>query len=257
MLHMHRLLLASLIVPSTLTTFAWGPTGHRAIGAIAEQHLTKKARKAVHLLLGTESIALAGNWMDDIRSDNAYDDTHDWHWVTIPDGGTYAASEKNAKGDVVEAIERMKAMLRSDTVPLDRKRVALRMLIHLVEDLHQPLHVGRGTDKGGNDFQVQWFKKGSNLHRVWDSEMIERKELSFTELAASIDHATPIEIAAWQGGGTALWAEEAMQFRGRIYPKETGADLGYEYLYRNWPLVQQQLVKGGIRLAGVLNDLFR
>lgn len=246
-----------LLFGYTAQVLAWGPTGHRAIGAIAEKHLTKKARKAVQRILGTEDLAIASTWMDDVRSDDAYDHTHDWHWVTIADGSTYAAMEKNPDGDVVETIGRMRGLLLSDTATAAHKREALRTLVHLIGDMHQPLHVGRGDDKGGNDFQVQWFKKGSNLHRVWDSEMIERKDLSYTELAASLDHATASEIASWQAGSTAQWAEEALQYRARIYPAESGTDLGYEYLYQNWSLVEQQLLKGGIRLAGVLNEAFR
>lgn len=250
-----RLLCLAALLPCF--ALAWGPTGHRVVGAIAEHHLSRKARKAVKRILGAESLAIASTWMDEVRSDSAYDHTHDWHWVTIPDGQTYALSEKNPKGDVVEAIDRMRTLLRSDTVPLERERVALRFLVHLVGDLHQPLHVGRGDDKGGNDFQVQWFKKGSNLHRVWDSEMIDQAGLSYSELAESIDHPSPVEVAAWQKGSVADWAQEALALRAQVYSAHKGDDLGYAYQYREWPLVQQQLEKAGVRLAGVLNAVFR
>lgn len=248
-------ILFPLIVP--IAAMAWGPTGHRTVGLVAEHHLSGKARKAVYRILGTESMAMASTWMDDLRSDHAWDHVRDWHWVTIPDGSTYAASEKNPNGDVVEAIGRMQALLRSDTVPLDRKRVHLRMLIHLVGDLHQPLHVGRGDDKGGNDFQVQWMKKGSNLHRVWDSGMIDLEDLSYTELAAAIDHPTKEQMKTWQQGAVAQWAEENVRLRPDIYAVERGADLGYVYKYHNWPVVQEQLLKGGIRLAALLNAIFK
>lgn len=239
-----------------LRVSAWGPTGHRTVGEIAEHHLSRKARKAVHRILGDERLAMASTWMDDVRSDRAYDATHDWHWVTIPDSSTYAASAKNPHGDVVEAIGRVQAMLRSDTVPLERQRIYLRMLIHLVGDLHQPLHVGRGDDKGGNDFQVQWMKKGSNLHRVWDSEMIDLDGLSYTELAASLDHPTLEQCRTWRQGSVAQWAEEAMALRPRIYAVQRGDDLGYAYKYQNWPTVQEQLLKGGMRLAAILNAIY-
>ncbi|MFT3885111.1 MAG: S1/P1 nuclease [Flavobacteriales bacterium] len=239
-----------------LTALAWGPTGHRTVGEIAEHHLSKKAAKAVQRILGDEGLAIASTWMDDVRSDSTYDGTHDWHWVTIPDGSTYAASVKNPDGDVVEAIGRMQALLRSDTVPLERQRIHLRMLIHLVGDLHQSLHVGRGDDKGGNDFQVQWMKKGSNLHRVWDSGMIELDGLSYTELAASLDHPSAAQCNAWKQGTPAQWAEEALALRPRIYAVQRGSDLGYAYKYRNWSVVQEQLLKGGIRLAAILNAIY-
>ena len=256
----HRLtfmLLAALLpvlLPNAL--YAWGPIGHRAIGQVAAQHLSPKARKAVQRLLAGQSLAMASTWMDEVRSDSSYDHVRDWHWVTIPDGGTYATSEKNPDGDAVEAIERVKVLLRSDTVSPTRKAEALRFLIHLIGDLHQPLHVGRGDDKGGNDFQVQWMKKGSNLHRVWDSGLIELQELSYTELAAGLRTPSKVELRAWAQGTTAQWAEEALLLRPRVYSVERGAELGYAYSYANWPLVREQLLKAGIRLAAVLNEVF-
>jgi hypothetical protein len=236
---------------------AWGPTGHRVIGHIAEQHLSARAKKAIEEILGHESLAMASTYMDEVRSDTAFDNTRDWHWVTIPDGDTYDTSEKNPNGDVVEAIERMKASLRDrNTSPEDKKR-DLRFLVHLIGDLHQPLHVGRGDDRGGNQFQVRWMKQGSNLHRVWDSGIIDLQELSYTELAQSLEPVTPELKAQWQKGTTAEWAQESLQWRAQIYAVEKGDDLGYEYSYKNWPLVREQLRKGGVRLASVLNAIFK
>jgi hypothetical protein len=239
-----------------LTLFAWGATGHRVVGAIAADHLTKKASKAVQDILGDESMAIAATWMDEVRSDPADRYMRDWHWVTIPDGETYATAEKNPKGDAVGTIGRMEQLLKSDTVPPDRRRMYLRILIHLVGDIHQPLHVGKGDDKGGNDLQVRWFKKGSDLHRIWDSGMIDEYGLSYTELAASLDHATPAQITAWQKGDAASWAQECLAFRPAVYAVQKGEALGYDYQYRNLPIVKAQLLKAGIRLAGVLNALF-
>ena len=250
----HALLPLLLLQPSS--AFAWGATGHRVVGSIAEQHLTRKARKAVLRILGNESMALAATWMDDVRSDHAYDYTHDWHWVTIPDGSTYATAEKNPHGDAVEAIGRMATALKSDTLSPERQAFCLKVLIHLMGDLHQPLHVGRGDDKGGNTFQVRWFQKGSNLHRVWDSGMVDQSQLSFSELARSLGHGNAQELKDWTKGTAADWAQEDLAFRPVIYDLEPGAEIGYDYQYKNWPLVQEQLLKAGIRLAGVLNAIF-
>ena len=248
--------LLPMLVLQPFTAFAWGPTGHRVVGQIAEDHLSTKAQKAVHRILGDESLATAATWMDDVRSDHAYDYMRDWHWVTIPDGSNYTAAEKNPDGDAVEAINRMVTALKSDTLSPARQLFCLRVLIHLVGDLHQPLHVGRGDDKGGNSFQVQWFGKGSNLHRVWDSGMIDEEGLSFSELAAALDHVNNVRMQQMVRGKAADWAQENIAFRQQIYLPEKGADLGYGYKYENWPLVEQQLLKGGIRLAGLLNAIF-
>ncbi len=235
---------------------AWGPTGHRVIGHIAEQHLSSKAKKNIQKILGHESLAIASTWMDEVRSDTAFDHTRDWHWVTIPDGQTYEATEKNPNGDLIGTIERVKASLRDPSTSLTETRRDLRFLIHLIGDLHQPLHVGRGDDRGGNSFKLKWMRSPSNLHRVWDSDIIELQQLSFTELAQSLEPVTPVVKNQWQQGTTVDWAHEAMTYRPQIYNVEPDAEIGYEYAYRNWDLVRHQLLKGGVRLAGVLNEIF-
>ncbi|HRQ86401.1 MAG TPA: S1/P1 nuclease, partial [Flavobacteriales bacterium] len=121
---------------------------------------------------------------------------------------------------------------------------------------HQPLHVGKGDDRGGNSFQVQWFKKGTNLHHVWDESLVDGTKLSYTELAHSLDHASKEQIHAWSQGTIADWAQENVGYRARIYPKERGLNLSYEYRYEQWPLMEQQLLKAGIRLAGLLNSIY-
>jgi hypothetical protein len=252
-----RVLFTCLLVASAAYSFAWGPTGHRVVGTVAEQYLTPKARKAVQHILDGESVAMASTWMDEVRSDSTYDHVRDWHWVTIPDSSTYAASAKNPNGDLVEAIERMKAVLRSDTASPESQRECLRFLIHLVGDLHQTLHVGRGDDKGGNSHQVQWMKKGSNLHRVWDSGIIELQELSYSELASSLRKPSRAQVDQWRKGTTVQWAEENLAMRPLIYSAPEGADIGYAYAFTTWPVVKEQLLKGGVRLAAVLNEVFR
>tara|TARA_R110000850_G_scaffold148182_1_gene270405 strand:+ start:2973 stop:3746 length:774 start_codon:yes stop_codon:yes gene_type:complete len=235
---------------------AWGQTGHRAVGQVAENHLTKKAKKNIKKLLGNESLALASTWMDEIKSDSTYDYANEWHWVTIGDGETYAESEKNPNGDVVEAIERMKQILKSDTASNQNKVRALKFLAHLVGDIHQPLHVGRGDDRGGNNLKVKWFRSSSNLHRVWDSEIIDDKQLSYTELALAVDNATDAEIKKWQQGSAADWAHEAMTYREQVYKTKDPDNMSYEYMYHNWGLMQDQIQKAGIRLAGILNEIY-
>lgn len=235
---------------------SWGQSGHRVVGWIAEQHLSKKARKNIKKLMGHESLAIASTWMDEIKSDRAYDHTHDWHWVTIPDGMRYEDTEKNPKGDLIESTERIIAALKNGGLSQKEELEYLRMLVHLVGDVHQPLHVGRGDDKGGNDVKVRWFWNNSNLHRVWDTGIIEGQNFSYTELAKSINHATPDQVKAIQANTFRDWAYEAMNYRGQIYDLPEDGNINYEYSYKNWPIVKEQLLKGGIRLAGILNEIY-
>ena len=235
---------------------AWGPTGHRVIGQIADKYLNKKARKQVKSILGHESLAVVTVWMDDIRSDSAYDHTQDWHWVTIPDGTTYEQAEKNPNGDIIQTIERLISELKKGG--LDKKIEAehIKMLAHLIGDIHMPLHVGTGKDKGGNDYKVNFFWRNSNLHSVWDSGMIDGKKFSYTELASVVDHPKENETEKWQAANVREWAMESMLLRSRVYDVPEDGNINYEYVYKNWKTVEQRLFQGGVRLAGVLNSIY-
>lgn len=250
------LLLFSLTFIISTPAEKWGKNGHRAVGDIAAEYLTEEAREGVNELLGHESMAMASTWMDEIRSDSNYDHTHDWHWVTIPDGMTYEETEKNPNGDIIEAIRRMIDTLKNDDAEKQEQVEALKMLIHLVGDIHQPLHVGTGEDQGGNDVDLNWFRESTNLHRVWDSNMIDEHQLSYTELAESINHPTEKEIEQWQNDDVLDWARDSMELRDQVYDLPDHGNISYEYMYHNFETVERQLLKAGIRLAGVLNEVY-
>ncbi|MDR8391248.1 S1/P1 nuclease [Aliifodinibius sp. S!AR15-10] len=234
----------------------WGRTGHRVVGDIAAEYLTPLAKKEIKQILGDESLAMASTWMDEIRSDPQYDHTHDWHWVTIPDGQTYAETEKNPNGDLVKALQDIISDLKQGDISKEEEAKKLKMLIHLVGDIHQPLHVGTGEDRGGNAVEVQWFWEPSNLHRVWDSEMIDDSKLSYTELSKSINHPTQEKLREWQSTGVLDWARESMQLRDQVYNLPDDMELGYEYTYKNFDTVEKRLLQAGIRLADVLNEIY-
>ncbi len=249
------IILTFLIVLSSSAFAEWGPTGHRVTGWIADQYLTKKARKAVDRILDCESLAMASNWMDEVKSDRAYDHMSDWHWVTIPLGSTYDQTTKNPNGDIIQTLERVIGELKAGTLTDAEQAERIRILIHLVGDIHQPLHVGGRDDKGGNDVKVRWFGSSSNLHRVWDSEMIDGTRLSYTELAQSLARPSKAELQAWQSATVLEWAKESQSFEEQVYDTG-GGRLGYEYTYKYFPIVEQRLLQAGVRLAGILNEIY-
>jgi hypothetical protein len=240
-----------------LQASSWGLTGHRAIGQIAEIYLSKKAGKEVKNILGTESLADVANWMDFIKSEPKYDFMYNWHFVTIPDGETYETSKKEAKGDVIWAINKFIAELKSDTLTLDEQQHALKSLVHLVGDIHQPLHVGNGTDKGGNDVKIKYFWQNSNLHRIWDSGMIDGQNLSYSEWVLRINHTDKTQVAKWQSASINDWAMESMAMRASVYDIGDKKNLTYRYGYDHIAQVDERLLQAGVRLAGVLNDIFK
>ena len=236
--------------------FGWGVTGHRTIGEVADNHLSKKVRKKITTILGHETPAVVSTWMDQIRSYDEYDHTYDWHWVTIPTGQTYESSEKNPKGDIIMTIERLIAELKEGGLTKQKEAEHIKMLVHLVGDIHQPLHVGTGTDRGGNNEKVEWFRTESNLHRVWDSGMIDQRKYSYTELTAVIEHASKDQIKQWQSASVRDWAYESMALREQVYNLPEDKRISYRYLEDNWKTVELRLLQAGIRLAGILNDIY-
>jgi hypothetical protein len=255
------LLLTALFI-STFTFASeddWGRTGHRATGEVAEQHLTKKAKEKVREILDGMNLAFVSTYGDDIKSDPAYRKYNPWHYVNLNPGETeYSKETANPKGDLIHAINTTIEVLKDKTTSKEEKEFALKMLVHFVGDLHQPLHAGRGEDKGGNDIQVRWFGSGSNLHRVWDSEMINDFDMSYSELAYNTDVLTKEQIRKIQEGSILDWMYESKALANEVYNSaEVGEKLGYEYMYNWFPVVHDQIQKGGLRLAKILNEIYR
>lgn len=253
----HTLVICLLFFFATSNVSGWGVTGHRVVGKIAEMHLSKRVKKKLAAILENESLAEVSIWMDEIRSDQRYDHTHDWHWVTIPDGMTYEQAEKNKNGDVIATIERLIGELKSGGLSKNQEAEHVKMLVHLVGDIHQPLHVGTGKDKGGNDVKVKWFWGNSNLHRVWDSGMIDKKLYSYSELAERLDRlSSKSEVQRWQSASVRDWANESISFRTRLYDLPEDKNINYRYMYQHWNTVETRLLQAGVRLAAILKDIY-
>jgi hypothetical protein len=265
---------AAALIPSPV--LAWGKTGHRVVAAIADTQLSGLARAHVKQILGgAESLDEAANWPDEMRAapgDFWQKTSVPWHYVTL-NGITYDHAPK--EGDALEALNHFRAVLQDPKASLADKQLALRFIVHLVGDLHQPLHVGKCCDKGGNDVKVTWFGKPTNLHRVWDSQLVDDEQLSFTELAAKLErHISDEDVIAWWDVNPRDWISESAQIRNTIYP--TAKDLpkpakrkkrkkgepaplpalSYDYVYKFSPVMERRLKQGGVRLAAYLNAIF-
>lgn len=252
---MKKLVLGVICFLMVTNGFGWGVTGHRATGLIAEQYLTKKARKRIQQILNGESLAMVSTWMDEIRSDSTYNYTTEWHWTTIPDGGRYEDVESNPDGKVIMMIEKFTKELKAGTLTSKQEIEYLKMLVHMIGDMHQPLHVGRPGDRGGNDIKVKWFRNDSNLHRVWDSEMIDDTRLSYTELAHSLGKPSKEEIKKWQNSSVRDWAMESVSYRPQVYDIGN-SNLSYQYSYKYLSVAKTRMLQAGVRLAGLLNQIY-
>lgn len=230
--------------------FAWGAKGHRVVGQIAENHLSDGAKMALMDLMGGESLAESSTWADWIRSDPDMGHTSPWHYVNMPDGVSYEESEKNPAGDAYSQLVKSVEVLRSEETSKEDKVEAVRWIAHLVGDLHQPLHVGRAEDRGGNDVKGEFFGDSTNAHRIWDSGLIDSTDYSFSELAASIDRRLNVEVEKGPEPEFYRWIEESREYRDIAYEMpEEGYSSSYRYVYEKLWLVEQRLKQAGLRLA--------
>ena len=260
---MHKLIylfISFIVFPIVLNANSepfWGATGHRAVGAIAQEHLTKKAKKEINKLLQGESLAFVSTFGDDIKSDPKYKKLSPWHYVNFPFDTKYEDSDKSKDGDIITGINYCITVLKDQNASKEDQAFYLKFLVHLIGDLHQPMHVGKAEDKGGNDLQVRWFNKGTNLHRIWDSDMIESFNMSYTELAANEKDLSKQQIKAIQNGTVLDWTYETQLLAKKVYSSaEIGEKLGYKYSYDHFETVRTQLQKAGIRLAQILNNIY-
>lgn len=240
----------------SVQAMAWGPIGHRIVGLIAEKHLSGKARKNIERILKNETLAEVSNFMDFIKSDKTKRHMDPWHYMTIPEGKTYAEVGTPEEGDVYATINRLVSELNSKSFTDGDEAFALKCLVHLIGDVHQPLHVGNGNDRGGNDVELEFFWSSSNLHRVWDSGIIDEQKYSYTEYVAWINHPTKDQIIEWQSASVMDWVLESRECHGQVYDLPDNMKINYRYIYDNQELLNKRLLQAGVRLAGVLNRIY-
>lgn len=240
---------------------AWGMIGHRVVGEIADSYLKAKTRKAIQAILGTESLAMSANWGDFIKSDSTYNYMYNWHFVNLPGGldkaGVFNILETEKAPNLYNKIPDLIAILKKANSTADQKKLALRMLVHLAGDLCQPMHVAHKEDLGGNRVSVLWFNEKSNLHRVWDEQLIEYQQLSYTEFAKAINHPSAIQLYNWQNTSLKDCIYESYNVCTKIYDNtKPDSKLSYRYNFEWVDTLNQQLLKGGVRLAKMLNDIY-
>lgn len=242
---------------------AWGVLGHRIVGEIADKYINHKTRKAIFQILGNESMAMSSNWADFIKSDNSFSYLSSWHYVNLPEGASkdqvfsYLDSEKAP--NIYNKLNEMISVLKNPQSTADQKKQALRLVIHMVGDLHQPMHTARKDDLGGNKILLTWFNEKSNLHRVWDENLIDFQQLSYTEYTKAINYPTTAEFTTWQNSSLKEVVFESYDLCNKIYATGIKNDdkLSYRYNFDWIETVNKQLLKGGIRLAKVLNDIYK
>ncbi len=244
-----------------LSSFAWGVLGHRIVGQIADSYITKQTKKEIYKILGTESIAMASNWPDFIKSDPAFSYLSPWHYINLKAGLKEEQVKKYLDADTVtDAFTKtnwLVGQLKNINLEPGNKVLYLRLLIHIVGDIHQPMHTGRFEDLGGNKIKVLWFNNPFNLHQIWDERLIDFQQLSYTEYAQAINHTTKTQRKEWQAETVSEWIWQSYKHAEKIYADiKPDEKLGFQYNFKFVETLNQQLLKGGVHLAGLLNNIF-
>jgi hypothetical protein len=252
-----RAVLAVLGLLWGLDAHAWGAQGHRVIATLAEKELTPAARKEVKRLLAMEpgqTLVSISTWADEHRSEPS----RPWHYVNLPRTScAYKAQRDCADGRCVVAAIQTQIKVLASSAPDEERLIALKYLVHFAGDVHQPLHAGFQDDKGGNTYQLQAFKHGSNLHALWDTGLIESLGEDTRTMAARL-------ARKGQGkdrGKVKPWtAKEAAQESCRIvagsgfYPPRVVDD---DYIAAYIPVMEDRLALAGARLAELLNRVLK
>ena len=268
---MKKILIAAMsiiMLMSNISAFGWGQKGHDVVAAIAEQHLTRKAKKAITEILDGKSIVYYSSWMDNIQNspdwDKGYNKTKTWHYANVDKGETYQTMQKNENGDVITGLEFLTKELTEnyDNLTDSTRADYVKMIVHMVGDMHCPMHAGRLSDRGGNGTKVKWFGQNTSLHSIWDSKIIESaRKWGYKEWVEQLDRTDKKFKKEVMRGTYEEWFKETVEGAASIYEyvesmQKENTNLSYQFVYDFSPLLEDRLLVGGYRLAFVLNEIF-
>jgi len=253
------------LVLSARLLFGWGTEGHRLVVRIAGGMLTPAAQiEIARLLAPGESLAALASWADDVRPERK--ETEPWHFINIPINGAGLNMKRDCppQGCIISKIAEFRAQWRDPAASLTERREALLFLIHFLGDLHQPLHCADHHDRGGNDVPVLFFGEATNLHLLWDVELLQHMPAEDQLLQSMMALLTSERVGQWSRGSVEDWAGESFHLaQNAVYgtlPASAHGEpilLGKPYQRAAEPIVREQIAKAGVRLAAILNQSAR
>ncbi len=231
---------------------AWSKEGHHIICAISRHYMSHQASDSIEQYLGNQSLEEASVWMDEARRQPGQSYLNSWHYINIEKDQTIVLDKKP---NIINRLQLAIYNLKNKLGDYQTKQFNLKVLIHLIGDLHQPLHVGYGSDRGGNDFKVQFLGKETNLHKLWDEDIIRSQRTDFQVCLKHKDKLPEFKNDTYNESQIISWAMESRSLLGTVYNTGKGL-LSSEYLKNNLPLLELQLLKAGRRLAILLNNIY-
>ena len=241
-----------------LTAAAWGATGHRTIGEMAESLLTDKAKKEVTAIFGNCSVAMMSIWGDMVRSDSTYNYTNTWHYTNLDSELNRSAFDtlvmKQNNSECVYRVMELTAHLKQ--YPNDTNM--LKMLVHIAQDMYCPMHLARAEDLGGNRIRFQWLGRETNLHSLWDDGFIDFQKLSYTEYANHLRRVYPLRKVVFKGNNADIlnWAWATYQTTAIVYDSQPYLGKPYIYNFKYSSLLEKRLVTAAEHLAAILNYIY-
>jgi hypothetical protein len=243
--------------------FAWGPEGHRLVARIAQNLLTPETAARIQATLAPdETIAARASWADEVRRERK--ETEPWHFIDIEITGSGLDMRRDCPNHdcVLAKITEFRKLWKDPTASRETRREALLFLVHFAGDMHQPLHCADNHDKGANDVQVEFLGEAQNLHRLWDSGVLNKmppEEMLFARLRQSI---TPERQTEWSRGTVEDWAVESFHAAQKVVygnlpkvPAGGPSHLGEAYQHAAETVIEQRIAQAGVRLAAILNEM--
>ena len=250
-----------LVISMPLQVHAWGPEAHRAAATITAERLCPSAAMELEPLLDGQTLPEASIWPDRIRGESRWAHTRDWHYVNIEDDEPFSvlADETPGRGRLLQAIRDNLARLADTEGNDESRRHALAFVLHLVADLHQPLHVGRAEDRGGNMRNVSFAGRETNLHRLWDGGLLRSAALRVDDYQRSLAALVALGARYWEDGTLEDWAEESRRLRPWVYDFDARRRvplISRRYAETGRQLSALRIAQAGVRTAWLLNRLW-
>ena len=249
--HLFYLILIGIL---PLRSFCWGGEGHKDIGNIAYHYLNPNVKDSLQFYLGSVTLADAGLWMDEMRKNHDYDYMKPWHYINIKQGESYKADTgQNIINEIYKRIDHLK---HRNLYSKEQVATDIKILVHLCEDLHQPLHVGYPTDTGGNAVHLNFMGKPTSLHWAWDNDIMLQQHINVDTCLAILGTFSTRELMEKRKTNVLLWMNESRSYLGNVYDFK-GKEIDEAYADKNAPIIKMRLALAGLRLSELLNELFR
>lgn len=248
--------LVALLTSVSIASFGWGRTGHHTIVDIAQNYVSNSTLDSISKYLANDTWHAASTWMDELRGNSQYNYMQKWHYINVDKGQAYSPTIENGDNVVTQLDSAIFNLKNRRNLTPEQVKLNLKVLFHLMGDLHNPLHVGYGSDRGGNDVRVVFNGKSFSLHRIWDTEIIETNQYFKDNISSKLQNTRRRELKRIAKGNATIWFIDGRNALPTVYTLSSDT-ITTDYLEQGHPVAENLLFLAGVRLGFTLNDIFR